>query len=278
MRPHLLTPLFAAASALPGIGPKTGKLLDRLLGPASGEPARVIDVLFHLPNAIVDRRNQPKIADAPVDQVVTLRAKVTDHRAPPPRSRAPYKVLVEDDTGDVLLVFFLANHGWIEKSLPLGAERWISGKLELWDGHRQMVHPDHVVDEAGFASMPLAEPVYGLTDGLYPRVLRKAVDAGLARLPPLPDWYDGAEPAPRGGGGFPLPTFGEALEAAASPGRPRGHSPRGAGPDAPRARRAFCAPDRPRPDAPAAARAVPAGRMPAAKKKPTRSRPPCPSR
>ena len=190
MRPHLLTPLFAAASALSGIGPKTGKLLDRLVGPAEGA-ARVIDVLFHLPHAVVDRRNQPKIALAPLDQVVTLRARVTDHRAPPPRSRAPYKVLVEDDTGDVLLVFFLANHGWIEKSLPVGAERWISGKLELWDGHRQMVHPDHVVDEAGFASLPLAEPVYGLTDGLYPRVLRKAVDAALARIPPLPDWYDG---------------------------------------------------------------------------------------
>ena len=143
-----------------GIGPKTGKLLDRLVGPAEG-PARVVDVLFHLPHAVVDRRNQPKIAQAPVDQVVTLRARVSDHRAPPPRSRAPYKVLVEDDTGDVLLVFFLSNHAWIEKSLPLGAERWISGKLELYDGHRQMVHPDHVVDEAGFARMPLAEPVYG---------------------------------------------------------------------------------------------------------------------
>ena len=226
MRPHLLTPLFAAASALPGIGPKTGKLLDRLLGPASGDPARVIDVLFHLPNSIVDRRNQPKIADAPVDQIVTLRARVTDHRAPPPRSRAPYKVLVEDDTGDALLVFFLANHGWIEKSLPLGAERWISGKLELYDGHRQMVHPDHVVDEDGFARMPLAEPVYGLTDGLYPRVLGKAIDAALARIPPLPDWYEGALVLPRQtGGALPLPTFGEALEALHRPTDPEAIAP-----------------------------------------------------
>ena len=38
---------------------------------------------------------------------------------------------LEDDTGDAELVFFLANHAWIEKSLPLGAKRWISGKLEL---------------------------------------------------------------------------------------------------------------------------------------------------
>ena len=198
MRPHLLTPLFASAAALPGIGPKTGKLLDRLLGPSGGE-ARVIDVLFHLPTSTIDRRNQPPIAEAPYDQVVTIRAKVTDHRAPPPRSKAPYKVLIEDATGDVLLVFFLSNHAWIEKSLPLGAERWVSGKLELYDGHRQMVHPDKVVDKAGFAAMPLCEPVYGLTEGLYPRVLMKAIDAALTRLPFLPDWY-GLSPRETGEG------------------------------------------------------------------------------
>ena len=216
MRPHLLTPLFASASALSGIGPKTGKLLDRLLGPAAGE-ARVIDVLFHLPHAVVDRRAQPPIAEAPLDQIVTLRAKVTDRRAPPPRSRAPYKVLVEDETGDALLVFFLSNHAWIEKMLPLGAERWISGKLELYDGHRQMVHPDHVVDADGFSKMPLTEPVYGLTEGLYPRVLAKAIDGALAKLPHLPEW-SAYPPSLRGGES--APTFGEALALVHKPADP----------------------------------------------------------
>ncbi len=145
-------------------------------------------MLFHLPHAVIDRRHQPPIAEAPVDRVVTLKGKVTEHRAPPPRSKAPYKVLIEDATGDVLLVFFLSNHAWIEKMLPLGAERWVSGKLELYDGHRQMVHPDRVVDAEGFAAMALTEPVYGLTDGLYPRVLGKAIDGALARLPHLPEW------------------------------------------------------------------------------------------
>ncbi len=214
MRPDLLTPLFALASSLPGIGPKTGAHLDRLLGPGNG-PARIIDVLFHLPHAAIDRRNQPPIAEAPIDVVVTLRATVTDHRPPPPRSRAPYRVLVEDATGDVLLIFFLSNHAWIEKSLPLGAERWISGKLELYDGHRQMVHPDHVVDAEGFARMPLTEPIYGLTEGLYPRVLAKAVDGALAKLPALPNWYEGL-----GVKVPPLPTFAEALAAVHHPEAP----------------------------------------------------------
>ena len=232
MRPHLLTPLFASASALPGIGPKTGKHLDRLLGPAGGA-ARVIDALVHLPHSVVDRRNQPPIAEAPVDQIVTLKGRVTDRRPPPPRSKAPYRVLVEDDTGDVLLVFFLSNHAWIEKSLPMGEERWISGKLELYDGHRQMVHPAHIVDAAGFAAMPLTEPVYGLTEGLSQRVLGKAIDAALARVPPLPDWWEGLDPplsktgeadhAQHGGGGGRASTAD--IEAAAAPSTASGGPP-----------------------------------------------------
>ncbi len=192
MRPSLLDPLFAPAASLPGVGPKIGKLLDRLLVEGSGQGAghaRVIDLLFHLPYATVDRRNRPKIAEAPLDQIVTIEAKIVEHFPPGPRSKAPYKVLVEDETGDVLLVFFLANPQWIEKSLPVGEKRWISGKLELWDGHRQMVHPDRVLDEAGLAKLPPVEPVYGLTEGLHQRVLAKAISAALARLPSLPEWH-----------------------------------------------------------------------------------------
>jgi ATP-dependent DNA helicase RecG len=219
MRPSLLNPLFAAAASLPGIGPKTGAHLDRLLAGPSAQ-ARAIDLLFHLPQATIDRRNQPKIAEAPIDQIVTIAVQAVDHRPPGPRSKAPYKVLVEDETGDVLLVFFLANHQWIERSLPLGEKRWISGKLELWDGHRQMVHPDRIFDAEGFANMPLVEPVYGLTEGLYPRVLAKAVGGALARLPVLPEWH--AQKVAK----LPnLPSFAAALKAVHHPEDPDAIAP-----------------------------------------------------
>ena len=114
---------------------------------------------------------------------------MTEHRGPPnSRSRAPFKVLVEDDTGDVELVFFLANHEWVRSRLPVGATRWISGKLELWDGRRQMVHPDRVMTAEELDRLPSVEPVYGLTDGLYQRTVARAAEGALKRLPPLPEW------------------------------------------------------------------------------------------
>ncbi|PWB81233.1 MAG: ATP-dependent DNA helicase RecG [Methylocystaceae bacterium] len=212
MRPFVLDPLFGRASALPGVGPKTAKLFDRLLAKPGAE-TRIVDLLFHLPINIVDRSNRPTIAQAPYDQIVVLKVRVAEHRKPQGRyAKAPYKVLVEDDTGDAELVFFLANSDWIERSLPIGATRWVSGRLELYDGRRQIVHPDRVLDEAGIAKLPPAEAVHGLTEGLQERFVQRAVEGALAKLPRLPEWHDPSVLAANG-----LPDFATALHRAHHP-------------------------------------------------------------
>ncbi|HVL71924.1 MAG TPA: ATP-dependent DNA helicase RecG [Beijerinckiaceae bacterium] len=208
LRPALLDPLFAPATVLPGVGPKIAPLLDRLLG-EPGRPARVIDVLFHLPHAGIARELVGSIAQAPIGETVTLAVTVTRHRpAPLGRVRAPYKVLVEDETGDVTLVFFNMPKGRMEKLLPVGEKRLISGKIELWDGHRQMVHPERILDERNAASLPAVEAVYGQTEGLTSRLLARYVGAALERIPKLPEWQD---PAWRERQRFPA--FGDALRA-----------------------------------------------------------------
>jgi ATP-dependent DNA helicase RecG len=221
MRPSLLDPLFAPAATLPGIGPKNAKLFDRLLDRPQG--ARVVDVLFHLPYATLDRRSRPKIRDAVPGTVVTIQARVVEHRAPQTlRSRAPFKILVEDDTGDVELVFFLANPEWVRARLPVGATRWISGKLELYDGVRQIVHPDRVMDAEELARLPAVEPVYALTEGLYQRTVARAAEGALKRLPRLPEWIPEETRE-----SLKLQGFAEALAAMHRPGTPEDVDPAG---------------------------------------------------
>ena len=218
MRPALLDPLFAPVSTLTGVGPKNAKLFDKLLGRPDG--ARAVDLLFHLPFNVLDRRSRPKIRDATPDTLVTLQVRVAEHRAPPPGRKGPLRVLVEDETGDVELVFFLNNFDWVIRQLPVGATRWVSGKLELWDGHFQMVHPDKVMDEAELARMPAVEPVYGLTEGLYARTVQKAAQAALAKLPALPEWLDASR--------FEGLSFGAALARIHRPETPGDVSPESA--------------------------------------------------
>ncbi|QFU16488.1 ATP-dependent DNA helicase RecG [Microvirga thermotolerans] len=191
LRPSILDPLFAPASTLPGVGPKIAPLLDRLLG-EPGRPARVVDLLFHLPSGGIAREMKGSIADAPIGEPVTLAVTVAAHRPPPPGRRAPYRILVEDETGDVVLVFFNGQKARLEKLLPVGQRRYVSGKIELWDGMRQMVHPDRILDEKGIGSLPAVEAVYGLTEGLSSRMVGRYVGAALERVPALPEWQDPA--------------------------------------------------------------------------------------
>ncbi|MFN8830058.1 MAG: ATP-dependent DNA helicase RecG [Labrys sp. (in: a-proteobacteria)] len=192
MRPHVLTPLFASATSLPGVGPKVEKTLARLFGTAENASARVLDLLFHLPVSVLDRRLRPTLSEAPRDALVTVAVIVDRHRRGGGRGAAPHRVYVHDETGDLTLVFFGAHTDWVERALPVGERRWLSGKIETYDGMLQMVHPDRIVDEAGLKLLPDIEPVYPLTEGLGPRMLQRAVAEALARVPALPEWQDAA--------------------------------------------------------------------------------------
>src|SRR5882762_1294208 len=148
MRPSLLNPLFAAITTLSGIGPRLEKLFGRLLG--RDETPRLVDLLLHLPTGAVDRRARPKLRDVVPDTVVTVAVTVDRHRPPPPnRPRAPYQIYTSDDTGDLVVTYFKARKDYLEKLLPVGELRYVSGTTALYDGMLQMVHPDRVVDEAG---------------------------------------------------------------------------------------------------------------------------------
>ncbi len=187
MRPPLLNPLFAPITSLAGVGPKQDKLFRYLLD--RDETPRLVDLLLHLPASVIDRRARPKIRDAVPGTVVTLEVMVDRHRpAPPGRSRAPHLVYASDDTGTVILTYFRAQPGYIEKLLPVGETRFVSGTAQMFDGMLQIVHPDRVVDAEAFAKLPSIDLVYPLTEGLAIGSVRRAMTQALQKLPSLPEW------------------------------------------------------------------------------------------
>jgi ATP-dependent DNA helicase RecG len=99
-------------------------------------------------------------------------------------------VQTSDETGDLTLVWFNAHRSRIEQMCPVGETRIVSGRIELFDGMRQMVHPDRVVTVEQAATMPLLEPIYPLTEGLASGFVRRAAETALQRVPRLPEWLD----------------------------------------------------------------------------------------
>jgi ATP-dependent DNA helicase RecG len=192
MRPPALTPLFASAINLPGIGPRMQVLLKKALRlPPGVTDPRVIDLVWHMPTGVIDRRATPTVAAAIPGTIATLELRVLKHRAPPRgNTKAPYKVACEDETGKIDLVFFHAERKFIERQLPEGAIRFVSGRIEAYNDKKQMAHPDYIVAPEARDDLPMLEPVYPLTAGLSGKVLLKADRAALERLPVLPEWQD----------------------------------------------------------------------------------------
>jgi ATP-dependent DNA helicase RecG len=192
MRPPLLNPLFASAQTLAGIGPRLVLLLKKCLAlpPGVSEP-RVIDVLWHMPTGVIDRRSQPALAEAVPGTIVTLELRVLKHK-PSPRgnTKAPYKVTCEDDTARIDLVFFHAEHKFIEGQLPVGEIRFVSGRIERFGEQLQMAHPDYIVSPEARGEMPLLEPVYPLTAGLSGKVALKGARQAVERVPEFPEWQE----------------------------------------------------------------------------------------
>ena len=191
MRPTLLDPLFAPLDTLNGVGPKLARLLDRLLRRLDARgAARVVDLVLHLPIGGIDRTARPEIARAPEGAVATIRLRVDRHVPPPSGSKVPYRVTGHDETGEIALTFFRGRAAYLEKLLPVGEVRHVSGTVEWYNGRPQMVHPDHVVAEDELDALPAVEPTYQRTEGLTRKVLRKALGAALAHVPDLPEWID----------------------------------------------------------------------------------------
>lgn len=204
-RPEPLFPLFAGLETLEGVGPKTAKLMVQ----AEIESPR--DLLFSLPYAVVDRRRRDTIKGADLPCTLTVEVTVGAHR--PPRSRGgAYRVHVEDTQADFQLVFFHARGDYLQRVLPPGAKRVVSGKLELFDGMAQMVHPDHMLPPEEASEIPEYEPVYHLTQGVSQKVMYKAVQGALARMPDLAEWIDPAQLTREG-----WPGWAEAMHAAHAP-------------------------------------------------------------
>jgi ATP-dependent DNA helicase RecG len=194
LRPEILYPLFAPVTSLKGVGARFARLIEKAAGP------HVADLIWHLPVGVIDRRFAPPVAEAIPGQIATLTVTVEAH-FPPATQRLPYRVRCSDESGAITLVFFHVKGDWLEKALPVGETRIVSGKVEAFNNLLQMSHPDHIAAPDAVEGLAI-EPVYGLTAGLSLKLMRKTVESALARAPELPEWQDPAVLKARGWTGW----------------------------------------------------------------------------
>ncbi len=185
-RPFILDPLFRSVGALNGVGPRTLKLYEKLTG-----GTKLLDVLFHKPIDMIERKFVPSIMSAKIGDTVCLKITIEKH-TPAVRRGQPHHVRARDDkSGFIDLVFFHAQGakgGWLDKQYPIGTTLTISGRMDDFRGGRQITHPDILDSE----TPDKTETVYPLTAGMTNKMFRKTLLATLDQTPALPEWIGDA--------------------------------------------------------------------------------------
>lgn len=185
MRPAILSPLFAPLETISGIGPKTQKLYAKLVG------EKALGFIFAKPTRLIDRRFSLPLYQIQDGDIVTLTVQVLDYKAPPPgrqKQQRPFRVHCASETGTIDIIFFHIYPNYIQRHLPLGEERIISGRVERFGQKLQMSHPDYMVPLNNRDTIPALETVYPLTQGISLKLYKKALADVLVRVPVLPEW------------------------------------------------------------------------------------------
>ncbi len=99
------------------------------------------DLFYYLPRRYLDRTETLAMASAPVGQEVTLIGRVRQMSFIPGR-RPRFVLIVEDETEDITCTFFQGGR-YLQRNFEEGDEVALSGKVDLFQGRRQMVHPEY---------------------------------------------------------------------------------------------------------------------------------------
>jgi len=171
------------------IGDRTAKVLTDNFGIVS-----IDDLLRHYPRRYVVRGELTDIALLNAGDEVTILAEVLSASNRPMRGRKGgiLEVIVTDGSAKLSLTFF--NQAWREKELKPGRQGLFAGKIGVFNGKRQLTHPDYEmvadgsdVDDAVAQFAGKFLPIYAATAKLPSWKIAKCIELAIDSLDEVPD-------------------------------------------------------------------------------------------
>jgi len=172
------------------VGDRTAKVLDTVFGYRT-----VSDLLHHYPRRYIVRGELSDIAELKEGDEVTVLAEIhsSSSRKLQGRKGSILEVIVTDGSAKMSLTFF--NQAWREKELRVGRQGLFAGKVGVFNGKRQLAHPDYeMVPDGSDVDSAVADfagkflPVYPASSKLPSWKIAQCVKLAIESLDEVPDF------------------------------------------------------------------------------------------
>ncbi len=173
--------IFQDVKNLKGIGPQLSKYLK------VKKIEKIKDILLNLPYSETDRSKITSISKLEIGKIQTIKVLVKKLNFPRIRN-LPNKIICEDQTGQVDIVYFNSREGYLRKIYPLNEWVIISGKVNFFKNKYQITNPEYVTTKERENYVLKNIPKYSLTKGLNEKKYRSISEQVIQNLPLIDDW------------------------------------------------------------------------------------------
>jgi len=175
--------IFSEVIQLKGVGPQLSKYLKKK------KIEKIKDILLNLPYSETDRSHIFKLNDLEIGKIQTIKVLVKKLNFPRIRN-LPNKIICEDETGKIDIIYFNSREGYLRKLFPLNKWLIISGKVNYFNKRYQITNPEYVVPLENQEYVVKNIPKYNLTKGLNEKKYRLISEQVINNLPEINDWLE----------------------------------------------------------------------------------------
>ena len=175
--------IFSEVNKLKGVGPQLSKYLKKK------RIEKVKDIILNLPYSETDRSKITRLNKLEVGKIQSIKVMVKKLNFPRIRN-LPNKILCEDETGKIDIVYFNSREGYLRKLFPVNEWIIVSGKINYFNKKYQITNPDYVTNEENQDYVVKNIPKYNLTKGINEKKYRSISEQVIKNIPLIDDWLD----------------------------------------------------------------------------------------
>ena len=174
---------FNDISEIKGVGKKLSSYLK------NKKIEKIKDIILNFPYSDTNRSKISKLDNLEIGKVNTIRVLVKKIYFPRIRN-LPNRIVCEDDTGKIEIIYFNSREGYLRKIFPINQQIIISGKVNFYKKKYQITNPDYVTPIENKDYVVKNIPKYNLTKGINEKKYRSISESIINRIPLIDDWLD----------------------------------------------------------------------------------------